>query len=516
MRDVVWSDPLHDLMHEQVREILLVSSLYESFIMAEDGHLAELLLTRFLDLNLSQPPTLTHVSTGAEALALLRRGRRYDLIISSLQSGIVTVPELARAIRTEGLNIPLVALAQDRGSLNEFVTRNPLDGIERVFLWHGDPRLLFAIVKLVEDRRNAPHDTRVGVPVFIVVEDKVRFYSSFLPVIYAELMKHSQAVLAEGLNLTQKLLLMRARPKILLASTFEEAWSDFTLYEDDVLGVISDIEFPHNGKLSPTAGIDLARKMRERRPDIALTLQSSYPENERLAQNVGARFLLKGSPIMLHQLRDQLTEHFVFGDFIFRLPDGTEVGRARDIRSLVEALHTAPPASIAKHAATNHFSSWLRARAEFDLARELRPRQLSDYPTIEHLRRDLIASIERHRRQRAQQTVADFNAATFDEGTIARIGAGSWAARRAGSPSQCVCFRTRISRGAFRMSGYACPRQWCWRPTFSKGFWRRISCVTWRLARKTTAIFPPPSRLQLFRPTRTQRSRRFSKGHTTR
>jgi len=425
MRAEVWSDPLHDLMHEQVREILLVSSLYESFIMAEDGHLAELLLTRFLDLNLSQPPTLTHVSTGAEALTLLRRGRRYDLIISSLQSGAVTVPDLARAIRFEGLNVPLVALAQDRGTLNEFVARNSLEGIERIFLWHGDPRLLFAIVKLVEDRHNAPHDTRAGVPVFIVVEDKVRFYSSFLPVIYAEMMKHSQAVLAEGLNLAQKLLLMRARPKILLATTFEEAWRDFTTYEDDVLGVISDIEFPHAGKLSPTGGIDLVRKMRERRPDIALTLQSSYPENERLAQSMGARFLLKGSPIMLQQLREQLTEHFVFGDFIFRMPDGREVGRASDIRSLVETLRSAPPESIAKHAATNHFSSWLRARAEFDLARELRPRKIADYPSIEHLRSDLIASIERHRRTRAQQVVADFDAAAFEDGTIARIGAGS-------------------------------------------------------------------------------------------
>jgi CheY-like chemotaxis protein len=425
MNDVIWSDGLHDLMHEQVREILLVSSLYESFVMAEDGHLAELLLTKFLDLNLSHPPTLTHVSTGAEALALLRGGRRYDLIISSLQSGPVTVPDLVAAIRQEGWNVPLVALAQDRGALNEFVARNRTEGIERIFLWHGDPRLLFAIVKMVEDRRNAPHDTRAGVPVFIVVEDKVRFYSSFLPVIYAEVMKHSQAVLAEGLNLGQKLLLMRARPKILLATTFEEAWSDFTTYEQDVLGVISDIEFPHHGELSPTAGIDLARQIRELRPDIALTLQSSYPENEHLAGSLGARFLLKGSPVMLHQLREQLTEHFVFGDFVFRLPDGLEVGRAHDVRSLVEVLHTAPPESIALHAATNHFSSWLRARAEFDLARELRPRQLSDYPSIDDLRHDLIASIERHRRQRMLQTVADFDAATFETGSIARIGGGS-------------------------------------------------------------------------------------------
>ncbi len=416
---------LHDLMHEQVREILLVSSLYESFIMAEDGHLAELLLTRYVDLNLSQPPTLTHVSTGAEALALLRGGRRYDLVISSLHSGDVTVPDLAHCIHEESPDLPLIVLAHDRGVLKDFVARHGTTGIERIFFWQGDPRLLFAMVKIVEDKRNAPHDTAAGVPVFIVVEDNVRYYSSFLPTIYAEVMKHSQAVVAEGVNLTQKLLLMRARPKILLATTFEEAWSYFTQYHENVLGVIADIEFPHNGATSPTAGIDLARRMRALRPDVALTLQSSKAANEQVAHSVGARFLLKNSPIMLQQLRAQLAEHFAFGDFVFRLPDGSEAGRAGDVRSLVEAVRTAPAESIAQHAATNHFSTWLRARAEFALARELRPRQISDFESIEHLRHDLIESIERHRRERLRDTVADFDAATFEAGSIARIGGGS-------------------------------------------------------------------------------------------
>ena len=199
-------------------------------------------------------------------------------------------------------DLPLIVLAHDRGVLKDFVARHGTTGIERIFFWQGDPRLLFAMVKIVEDKRNAPHDTAAGVPVFIVVEDNVRYYSSFLPTIYAEVMKHSQAVVAEGVNLTQKLLLMRARPKILLATTFEEAWSYFTQYDENVLGVIADIEFPHNGAASPTAGIDLARRMRVLRPDVALTLQSSKAANEQVAHSVGARFLLKlnrGEEILL-------------------------------------------------------------------------------------------------------------------------------------------------------------------------------------------------------------------------
>jgi CheY-like chemotaxis protein len=445
------NDVLYDLMPAQVREILFVSSPYESFIMAEDGQLAELVLSEFLDLNLSYPPKLTHISSGAEAVTLLRRRPPYDLLVTSLHTGDVTAPKLARAVRDEGLDIPVVLLAYDNAALKEFLARHDASGIERIFLWQGDVRLLLAIVKTIEDRRNAPHDTKLGVPVFIVVEDNIHYYSSFLPTVYAEVMKHSQAVVSEGLNLTQKLLRLRARPKILLATTFEEAWQDFTTYGEQVLGVITDIEFPRNGELSPTAGIDLARRIREARPDVGLTLQSSIPENRRLADSIGARFLLKGSPVMLQQLREQLSEYFFFGDFVFRLPDGSEVDRARDLRSLLQKLETVPEESIAYHAARNDFSNWLRARAEFELARKLRPRRISDYASIEALRRDVIHSIDESRRERTRTTVADFDSSTFETGGIARIGGGSLGGKARG-----LAFASRLlehSRIAQRFPG---------------------------------------------------------------
>ncbi len=437
------SEVLHHLMREQVREILLVSSQYESFIMAEDAQLPELVLTDFLELNLSHPPRLTHVSSGAEALELLRRRRRFDLLITSLHTGDVSAVELADAVRAEGLDIPVVLLAYDGGALTEYLARNDLAGIERVFLWQGDVRLLLAIVKMVEDRLNAPQDTVLGVPVLIVVEDNVHYYSSFLPTIYAEVMKHSQAVVSEGLNLTQKLLRGRARPKILLATTFEEAWGHFRAYQDDVLGVITDIEFPREGEMWPGAGIDLARRIHDAQPDVALALQSSFPENRRLADEIGARFLLKDSPVMLHQLQELLTEHFSFGDFVFRLPGGREVARAPDVRSLVEKLHTVPEESVVYHAERNDFSRWLRARAEFGIARRLRPRRISDYGSIEQLRLDVIRSIEERRRERTRSTVADFAPATFEEGGIARIGGGSLGGKARG-----LAFAVRLLEGA--------------------------------------------------------------------
>ena len=415
-----------DLMREQVRNVLFVSSLYESFIMAEDRQLNELVLSKFLDLNLGQAPNLTQVSTGGRALALARTRNRFDLLITTMQAGDMSGPDLARQVRAEGLSLPVVLLAYDHRDLAELAARHADSGIERAFLWQGDAGILLAIVKYVEDRLNAAHDTRVGVPVLLVVEDNVRYYSSFLPVIYREVMRHAQSVGSEGANLSQKLLRIRARPKILLCTSFEEAWGYFSTFREDVLGVISDIEFPRKGALSPTAGADLGRMIRRARPDLPIVLQSSYPENVRLAEMLGASFLLKDSPTMLHDLRSILAERLFFGDFVFRLPDGTEVGRATDVKTLVEQLREVPAESIEYHGARNDFSSWLRTRAEFALAFKLRPRRVTDFASRDHLRRTLIDTIDQHRRQRDRSTVADFDDAGFDgtEGLV-RIGGGS-------------------------------------------------------------------------------------------
>jgi hypothetical protein len=247
-----------------------------------------------------------------------------------------------------------------------------------------------------------------------------------LPVIYAELMRHAQTLVPEGINLSDKLMRQQARPKILLCGTYEEAWQYFTQYQDAILGVIADIEFPKNGDVSKEAGVEFARHVREVQPDIPIMLQSSLPENQALAAAVPAAFLLKDSPTLLHELQAFMVEQFGFGDFVFRRPDGSVVGRAGDLRSLEAALRTVPADSLAYHGERNHFSKWLKARTEFALAYRLRPRKVSDFSSIEQLRRDLIEAIHDYRRRRTRGIVADFDRATFDpESSFCRIGSGS-------------------------------------------------------------------------------------------
>jgi hypothetical protein len=301
------------------------------------------------------------------------------------------------------------------------------DVIDSAFLWQGDVRLLTAIVRSVEDRLNVEHDAiGFGVQVILLIEDNVRYTSSFLPVIYDELLAHSRRLLSEGMNLSHKRMRTRARPKILLCRTYEEALEAFEKYREEILGVVSDVEFPRNGARSPEAGLDFARAVRGQVRDVPVVLQSFRKENEALAIGVGASFLLKGSPVLLHDLRSFMIEYFGFGDFIFRLPDGTEVGRARDMRELEESLAEVPVDSIAYHAERNHFSKWLKARTEFALARRLRPERVTDFATHEDLRRSLIAAIGGYRRDQNRTLVVDFDRQTFDAaGSFSRIGGGS-------------------------------------------------------------------------------------------
>ncbi|HSC27772.1 MAG TPA: PEP/pyruvate-binding domain-containing protein [Vicinamibacterales bacterium] len=417
---------LQDVSRFRIHDILLVSTLYDSFMLSEDGQLSEAILREFINLDPYDVPAIARVSTGGEALEVARDASRPDLVVMSMQIGDMRAPELAARLRQNNLAAPLVALAHDAQDLEGLQPAQP-GMLDRVFLWQGDFRILPAIVKDVEDRRNVAVDTgEMGVQAIIVIEDNVGFYSSFLPAIYAELVRHSQALAPEGLNASQRLLRIRARPKILLCHTYEEAWSYFESYEEHILGVISDMEFPRDGRLCADAGVEFARRIRSRQSDVPVMLQSATPDAEPEARAAGAAFLRKGSPTLLHQLQEFMSQNFGFGDFVFRTAGGVTTGRAATLKGLEEQLRVAPPESIAYHAERNHFSTWLKARTEFALAYRLRPRKLSDYPTVEDLRRDLIREIHEYRRRLNRGIVADFTPESFDPAaSFCRIGAGS-------------------------------------------------------------------------------------------
>ncbi|MFN7985821.1 MAG: hypothetical protein U0Q11_28590, partial [Vicinamibacterales bacterium] len=270
-----------DLMPYRVQDILLVSSLYDAFTLQEDGRLNELVITEFVELDAQHTPRITHVSSGADAVRMAREQRRFNLIITAVDPGDMDATELARSAREAGLDVPVVVLGYDHRELADFVARANMSDIAFCVLWQGDARILLAIVNQVEDQRNVAYDaTRTGVRVILLVEDNIRDYSSLLPKLYTEIIHQSATALGEETNLSHKLVRLRARPKILLCTTFEDAWRRALAYHDYLLGVISDVEFPRGGDLSDDAGFALARALRERKSDVPILLQSARAEHE--------------------------------------------------------------------------------------------------------------------------------------------------------------------------------------------------------------------------------------------
>ena len=416
-----------DLMLWRVENIVLVSSLYDSFVLAEGGHVTELILAEFLGMNLHHIPNIMRVSTGVEALEFVRQHHGNNLIVTSPFMADMDAAELAREVKKKSEDIPVIMLAYDNRELSDFIRRCDLEAVDRAFLWQGDSRILLAIVKYVEDLKNVDHDVEVmGVQAIIVIEDNIRNYSALLPEIYTEVVEHMRSLVPEGVNISHKLLRIKARPKILLCRTYEDAWQFFTDYEENILGVLSDVEFERGGERCSDAGVQFARKVLDMQTDVPVLLHSSKEENEILARELGVPFLLKGAPTMISDLRQFMLDNFGFGDFVFKHPDGHEVARATDLRSLEKQLHHVPAESIAYHAARNHFSVWLKAHTEFAVAHRLRPRKLEDFESLEHLRQDLIYNIRLHRVQQTRASVTDFGPEAYDPTRgFARIGDGS-------------------------------------------------------------------------------------------
>lgn len=416
-----------NLMKKRIRDVLLVSSLYDLYLFEEDGRLYELIRNEYQGLHLSHSPEITRVSSALEALALLKEETKFDLVITTLHTEDLSPVQFAKKLKEAEISTPVILLSFDNREFSDIILKQDTSVFEKIFIWQGDYRLILGMIKSLEDKLNLENDTKlVGVQSIIVVEDDIRSYSSFLPIIYTEVIKQSQRIITEGINLSHKYLRMRARPKILLCNTFEEAMNYFNGYQEFILGIISDIEYCKEGKRNLESGFQFAKEVRKKYSDIPILLQSSEQSNEGKAKELGFSFLLKQSPVFLHELRDFMIKYFGFGDFIFRTPDGTEVGRASDLISLEQTLKRIPVESIKYHGERNEFSNWLKARTEFWLADKLRPQNVDDFISVEDLRQHLISSLKEYRKIRVRGIITDFNKDTFDpKNSFARIGGGS-------------------------------------------------------------------------------------------
>ncbi|KXK45145.1 MAG: phosphoenolpyruvate synthase [Chlorobi bacterium OLB5] len=425
----------HDLAQYHVREILLVTSLYDAFILEEEEKLNEKIFGEYYGLNLSNVPRITNASDENEAEKLLNE-KYFDFVIITMRTQNLTPFELASRIKNINLNLPIFLLLYDNSDiilLNQM--RDKISIFEKVFVWNRDTKIFLAIIKYFEDKINCENDTRVGlVRVILLVENSVRYYSRYLPILYTEIIKQTQRLITrDNLDGVKKILRMRARPKVLLAVSYEEAVELYEKFQNTILCVISDVKFPIEGRIDEDAGIKLLKKIKTTDSDIPFLLQSSESEYSETAILHDATFINKNSETLTDDLRDFILGNLGFGDFIFRDKAGNEIISASSFEEFKRLLKKVPAESVLYHGSRNHFSAWLMARGEIQIAEHLEKLKISDFSGADEIRDYIIRVTKNVETTVSRGGVVDFSPKFLDEDNlILRLAPGSFGGKGRG------------------------------------------------------------------------------------
>ena len=415
-----------NLMQKRIFNVLLVASYYDAFILEEDGRVEEQIFFEYTSLNLSSPPRVTQVNNLEDAFKELST-KRFDLIIAIPDAEHSQTYEKAKEIKHHYPDIPIVLLTPFAREVSRRLEKEDLSGIDYVFSWLGNTDLLLAIIKLLEDEMNIEEDTKSGVQIIMLVEDSVRFYSSILPHLYKFVLKQSQIFSTEALNEHEQMLRMRGRPKIKLARSYEEAMAMYQKYANNMLGIISDVSFMHEGQKDAKAGLKFCAYVRQKDPFIPLIIESSDTENAEGAAALNACFLDKNSKKLPVDLRNAIMRNFGFGDFEFINPEtGEVILRIKELKDLQKNILTIPAESLLYHASRNHISRWLYSRALFPLAEFIRRRWPHNLEELPEIRQEILDAIVTYRKMKNRGVVAIFERNRFDKySNFARIGQGS-------------------------------------------------------------------------------------------
>ncbi len=410
----------------RIHEILLVASPYDAFILEEDGRLTQQILYEYLGMNLSYAPRVWHADSANKGLKMLS-DRSYDLVIVMMRIADMDPITFGEKVKEDFPDKPVILLAFDESEITALPQERLTQTIDKVFIWSGNANVFPAIIKNIEDRENLKRDYEIAdIRAIIMVEDDPRYYSIILPLIYRTALKHARNLINKSLSDTDKLLVFRARPKVILVSTYEEAIDLYDNYRHNILGLISDVRFPKNGDLDLHAGVKLASYVREKDSDMPVVLQSTNPDHVNDAKHVNASFIHKKSPTLLQDLEDFIVNNFGFGDFIFRDKRQKEIARAGDMNALRYHLNKIPEKSLEYHASKNHFSNWLAVRGEFSIASNIRPLKIHDFNTLDELRKLIIEQIDVGIHAQNEGRIVQYSSAAKDESlNFVRLASGS-------------------------------------------------------------------------------------------
>lgn len=420
------------LIKRRIREILIICSNYDAFILEEDGQIETQIYREYIDLNISNPPRFIWARTSAEADAIVDRSGAIDMVICMYNAGDKDVFSFARKLKEKTDSIPFVLLTHFSREIYKNISMHDTSYIDYVFSWHGNADLIVAIIKLLEDQANADDDILgVGVQAILLVEDSVRYYSTYLPELYRLVLKQSAEFLKDTFNEQHRKVRKRSRPKILLATNYEDAMRMYGKYKHNLLGVISDVGFViHKGDSPDTekldAGIDLVRTIKADDPNMPVLLQSSQETVQNIAAGLGAGFLRKYSKTLMMQLTEYISDEFGFGDFVFRDADRIEYGRASSLKDLENIISIIPDNVLLYNTSRDKFSKWFFSRGLFTLAHSFKAVQDSHFSSVKDLREYIVQQIHDYHVLTGRGIIAHFDKDTYEEYIwFARMGEGS-------------------------------------------------------------------------------------------
>ena len=421
-------DLLHDLMPFKIKEILLIANLYDAYSIEKEGRFSDHILGEYYQLNLTSMPRVTGVSNKDEALEALE-SKHFDMVILMLGVDKSTPLKIAATLKNKYPYIPVFLLLNNNSDLAELEEqKRDLSHIDKLFIWNGDSKVFFAMVKLIEDKVNVENDTKIGLTrVILLVEDSPRYYSRYLPMLYKIILEQTKRLI-EDVNTDDlyKVLKLRTRPKILLASNYEEAMDIYKNYRDYFLCVISDVSFPKEGKLDHNAGFELIQYIKDNITNLPTVLQSSNPDNAKRTYEIKSNFINKNSETLLQDLKSFINYHLGFGHFVYRDNQGRQIAVAKSMAEFESYLRTVPEDSLIYHAVKNQFSLWLMARGEIQIAKIINPLKITDFESPKQLRDFLINILKLYRTEQDKGKIVNFSeSALLEESNIVSLASGA-------------------------------------------------------------------------------------------
>jgi len=405
-------DIFQELMPYKVKEVLLLATLYDSYSIVREGQFTDKIFGEFLQLNLYAYPRFTSVNTEEDALRMIK-AREFDLVIIMVGVDKNIPVRGANAIHKAKPQVPILLLVNNNGDLRYFQTSSTkIESIDRVFVWNGNSNVFLAMIKYIEDKMNVEEDTKNGnVRVILLVEDSIQYYSRYLPMLYTNIMSQTQNLVEDkSADELHKILKMRARPKVILVSNFEEAVSMISKYKNNLLSVISDVKFQRNGIDDENAGVDLLKYVTSTlRFPIPILLQSHDVNNAQRAREVKASFINKNSESLALDIHNYIYKRLGFGNFVFKDMEGNPIMIAKNLAEFQEMFRIIPETALVYHSQRNSFSTWLMARGEINIAEQLLPYRFEDFKSSHELRQFCLDVFESSRIQKIRGSIIGFD-----------------------------------------------------------------------------------------------------------